>query len=421
MKDVSQVTAGFLDYGLFIEMARVLGKTFKKVFYCNPTWPGNFPRRQEAEIGTGFDEIEVVHDIFEYMDDIDLLVYSDVGQGYQQAWLAEQGKAVWGCRVGEDLEFYRDAAKQTLESLGLPVGPYEVITGIDSLRKYLKENKDQIVKIDKWRGSFETFRSPNYSFIEPKLDEIERRFGPMKYDQKFVVEEELKDKFEAAIDAYNIDGKMPKKTLYGVEIKNLAYAARFVDYESIPKAMRLFDEKIASILKKYQYRSFYSPEQRIGKDKKAYMIDMCCRVPSPPNESYQVEYKNLADIIWQGANGICIDPIPRAKWVAEALIHSEWACKNFQPVEFPKEYEEFVKLRNCVKIKDKYYVVPIEGEMPEIGAVVGYGGTMDEAINMCKKISETVKGFEIEIKADALDQAAEEIDKAREYGAWPLN
>jgi hypothetical protein len=422
VKDISEVVCGFADFGLFVEMARVLGCKYKKVYYCNPSWKSAFPRIQQAKVGSGFDEIEVIDDVYQKINDIDLLVYSDVGQGWEQKYLADNGKAVWGCRVGEELEFYRDSCKELMRELGLPVGNYEVVKGVPALRDYLKEHKDQYVKINKWRGSFETFKAPNYNLVMPLLDQIEHDFGGMKNEMEFVVEDMLKDKFEVAIDAYNIDGIMPKKMLYGVEVKDEAYIAKFVNYEAIPKSLRVFDEKIAPILKKYKYRSFYSPETRIGKDKVPYMIDLCARSPSPPNEVYQIFYENLAEIVWKGANGVCVDPKPKSKWAAEALIHSSWATQHWQPIEFPKEYADRIKLRNGVKIDGKYYTMPQSGlgDLPEIGAVVGYGDTQKAAIDMVKEIAESIEAYYIEVKSDALDKAVDEIETAKEYGVWPV-
>jgi hypothetical protein len=418
MKKLSDVTAMVIDLGIFVEMARTLGKTCKKVYYCNPSWVSSFPTLNSAYVGFGFPEIEVVLSPFDHFEDIDLYIFPDVGHGRLQAYLESVGKAVWGCRMGEELEFERVACKQLMKSLGLPVGPYKVVKGMKALRVYLKEHKNVHVKIEKFRGSFETFKSKNYASVEPKLDEVEYKFGAFKEVVEFVVEDDLPDRFEAAIDCYNIDGQTPTKTLFGPEIKDLGYAAVFTDYNKIHKSFREFDKKIAPILEQYNYRSFYSPEMRIGKDQKAIMIDLCARSPSPPNELYQVFYKNLADIIWQGANGTCIDPDPISKWGVEILIHSDWATKNWQPVSIPKQYKDFVKLRNAVQIEGKLYAMPQVGEMPEIGSIVGYGNTLDAAKKMALEIAESVDGYYIRIPKESLDDADKEIEKAKEMGVW---
>ena len=419
MKSPSNITAMVIDLGMFVELARTVAQTYKKVYYCNPSWVCPYPKLNEAKIGEGFPEIEVCLDPFDHFEDIDLYVFPDIGYGGFQTYLESEGKKVWGCRMAEELEFYRDDCKKLMKRLGLPVGPWEKVKSIDSLREYLKEHKKQWVKMNQFRGHFETFFSDYYTLVEPRIDEIEHQLGALKNMAEFVVEEHLPDMFEVAADAYNIDGEMPTKMLYGVEIKDQGYIGKFTNYENIPKSMREFDTKMSPTLKRYGYRSFYSPEHRIGKEQIAYMIDLCARVPSPPGELYQVYYTNLAEIIWEGANGNCIDPAPIAKWAAEIVIHSPWATKNWQPIGFPNEYEEYIKFRNAVRIDGKTYVMPQMGEVPEIGGICGYGDTMEEAINMTNEISESIKGYFLEIPNDALNKAQEEIDKAKEFDLWP--
>lgn len=419
MKDVSQVTAMVVDLGLFVENARILGKKMKKVYYCNPSWVDSFPKMNDALIGTGFPEIEVVTSPFDHFDDVDLFCFFDVGHGRLQTYLESVGKAVWGCKMGENLEFDRVLMKKLMAKKGLPVGPYKAVKGTEALREYLRDNKDQYVKISKYRGAFETFKSKNYASVEPRLDEIEMQLGAFKKQAEFVVEEELKDKFEVAIDSYNIDGKLPTTSLLGVEVKDKGYVGKSTRYSDMPDCLKMFDEKMAPVFEQYGFRSFYSPETRVGEDQVPFMIDLCPRSPSPPNELYQVFYKNLAEIIWKGANGECIDPEPADKWGAEILIHSAWACDNWQPIEFPKEVAEFVKIRNAVKIDGKMYCMPQTGKMPEIGAVVGYGGTMKAAMDMAYEIAAQVEGHYIEIPKESLDEAKVEIAKAIEYGVWP--
>lgn len=418
LKSSKDVTCMVVDYGLFVEVARVLGRTFKKVYVCNPSWPSPFPKMNQGMIGYGFPEIEVCLSPYDHYDEVDLYVFLDVGLGAMQDHLRKMGKAVWGAGMAEDLEFERDMTKELMKKLGLPVGPYKKIHGLDALREYLKTKKDQYIKINRWRGHFETMKAKNLDFIEPKLDEIEAQFGKLKNMVDFIVEDELKDKFEVAIDQYTVDGEYPSKMLYGVEVKDMGYIGLFTDRSKIAKELLEFDAKFAPIQKKYGARTFLSAETRIGKDRKAYMIDICERNPSPPNEIYQVEYTNLAEIMWQGANGIMIDPIPKAKWVAEIIIHSSWASTGWQPVQFPKSMEPFVKLRSGIRIDGKFYTMPQVGELPEIGAVVGYGNSMEEAMDMAKEVGESVEGYSINIPEDSLSKATEQIELAKEYGVW---
>ena len=419
MKKLSDVTAMVVDFGQFFEIARVLGRAMKKVYLCNPSWVGGFPKINEARIGTGFPEIEVCYSPFHNYEDIDLFCFFDIGHGEWQQQLVADGKAVWGCRMAEDLEFERPLIKKIMEKKGLPVGPYEIIKGIDTLRIYLKEHKEQHVKISKWRGHFETFKSKNYNLIESKLDLIEWQLGGFKNDVEFISEDALKDMYEGAVDTHNVDGVLPATMLYGIEDKGRDYIGKFASYDKeIPDVFKAFDEKMAPVLERYEYKSFYSPETRVGKDRKGYMIDLCCRAPSPANELYQVFYTNLADIIWQGANGICIDPIPADKWGVQIQMHAPHAAENDYEIQFPKSMAHLVKLRNAIKKNGRFHIMPQEGRVTTVGAVVGYGPTLAAAKEMAIEVKDSVEGYGLEFPDEPFKKAEAQIEKAKEFDCW---
>lgn len=770
LKPLSEVTALVIDNGLFVELACRLARSYKKVYYYVP-WENGFPKMNSAYIGHGLEGIELVSSPFSVLDDVDLVVFPDVYFGPMQEWLVKHGKIVWGARLGEALELERCSTKKLMTKMGLPVNPWVKVKGMAALREYLKTHNDVWVKINKFRGTFETFHSPNYKDVEPKLDEVEHQLGAFKYIIEFIIESNLKDKVEIGVDAYVIDGKLPSKILAGIEVKDQGYVGIFKDYKEFPNVLTDFDKKMFKTLEDYGYRGFYSTEIRVGKDHKPYMIDACfddqtevltergwklfkdcsqddlfatrsesgeivyqkssrlierdyageminitndrgtidclvtpdhdvirtdrykkkifkekasqltdkgyiprtgtwngtsfdtytipkyestwefygkyghkvctrkyvseevkipmkdwaaflgwylsegslstsrgkadtvqisqikyvkelkevmsklpfeysfnnktvrvsskqlaseleqfglcnekfvpeyikqaspdvireflrtynlgdgsikrsqriyyttskqlandvqelvfktggvanitvrkkagtvmsyrgkdyirnhdiyviyenhdqtdfwfetkarkeqyikivqysgkvycatvpngtlfvrrngrpfwsgncSRAASPPNELYQEFYLNLPDIVWKGANGIVVDPIPAAKCAAEVLIHSSWADKNWQPIDFPEENRKFIKLRNATKINGRYYVIPQAVGLPEIGAVIGFGNTMKEAIDMAKKISETVSGYYIEIKTDSFDQAEQQMKNTEKY------
>lgn len=405
-----------IDQGLFCELAVTLAKTYAKVYYYVPSETA-FPKMNTAWIGRGLAGVEVVDSPFgDFFDDLDLVVFPDVNFGPMQLHMESLGKKVWGSRMGESMELDRDGMKQLMKARGLPVGGYKVVTGMDALREHLKAHKNQHVKISRFRGSFETFKAPDYKFVEPKLDEVEHSLGAFKNVVPFIVEQDLADKAEYGIDAYSIDGVLPKKLLSGIEIKDEGFVGVFKPYAELPEPITRFDKVMAPVLKGFGYRGFYSTEVRVGKDGVPYMIDFCARAASPPNELYQVLYKNLAEIIWEGANGNCIDPDPIAKYGAEALIHSSWADAHWQPIDIPDDVKNFVKLRNATNINGRFYTIPQAVGLPEIGAVIGYGDTLDAAIEMVTANSDKIKGYYLEAKTDSFTKAKEEIAKMEKFG-----
>jgi hypothetical protein len=413
MKDVKDVTCMVVDCGLFVEIARRLGRTYKKVYYCNPSWVTPFPVMNSAWIGKGFPEIEVVMSPYEHYDEIDLYVFPDVGFGQMQVHLESLGKAVWGSRNAEELEFYREDNKKLMKEYGLPVGKYEIVKGIPNLRKHLQKHENQWVKIDIWRGMFETFDAPNYKLVEPRIDELEVLMGAFKTEAEFIVEDALDDCEESGVDGFMIDGEMPESLLCGIEVKDLGYVAKYVNYKDIPDPITLYERTLKKVFAEYGYRGFFSTEVRISKDKTPYMNDLCARGGSPPNELYQEMFVNLPEIVWYGANGEIVEPEPIAQWGAEILIHSSWAIDNWQPIDFPEEFAKRVKLRNAVKISDRLYVMPQVGKLPEIGAVIGWGKTMDSAIKNAKEVADSIQGYFIDMPVECTDKATQAIENVR--------
>jgi hypothetical protein len=142
------------------------------------------------------------------------------------------------------------------------------------------------------------------------------------------------------------------------------------------------------------------------------MLDPCARMATPPGEIMLEMFENLGEIVWNGAAGKLVEPKMKAKWGAQITLYSSFAEKNWQPVSFPKEMRDRVKLRNLyVSDSGKHYVVPHTYGLPDIGAVVGLGDTPDEAMKNCREVAKQVEGYGIETQ-DELDAAMREFEKA---------
>jgi hypothetical protein len=414
--DYSSKVCTIVDNGLFVELAATLSKSFGKVNYFSP-WQAGFVKSNQMLIGKGIPGVNRVDGVFDTIKDTDLFVFPDVYWGDFQVYLKGIGKKVWGSMRGEELELHRDESKKHLKQLGLSIGKYEVVVGLDALRSYLKKNDNQWVKISMTRGDMESFHSENYELIEPRLDELEHNLGAKKSITKFIVEENIERAVEIAYDGYTIDGDFPKSATWGIEIKDKAYLGVFCPYSVMPKQIRDVNTALVSTLKAYRYRNFFSPEMRIPMATKVpFVIDPCMRFGSPPSEIQLLMFKNLADILWGGAEGNCIEPKPAGKFGAELLIHSLWADKNWQVVQFPPEIKDNVKLRNLTMIDGEHYVVPQSVGLPEIGAVVAIGDTVNEAIARVKQYAKKIEGYYIDIFPDSLNEAGTEIKKLNLIG-----
>jgi hypothetical protein len=262
----------------------------------------------------------------------------------------------------------------------------------------------------------ETFHSLNYNLIEPRLDELEHALGAKKKIMEFIVEDNLDNTVDLAYDGYTIDGQFPNSAMIGVEVKDKGYIGVFKTKDQIPQVLLNFNETIAPVLRQYNYRNFFSPEMRVSKDGLGYMNDACCRFGSPPSEVFHLMYSNLADILWEGADGNCIDPIPAGEFAVELLIHSTWADKNWQAIKFPPDIRDNVKFRNLTIINGEYYVAPQSVGLPEIGAVVAVGDTFKDAVKRVKYCASKIEGYYIDIYEDAIECAQDEIKELEKYG-----
>lgn len=394
------------DHGLFVELAITLSKSFGRVLYYAP-WETGAPKSHVRCVGEGVDGIERVASIWPHLDEVDLFVFPDVYEGALQEYLAKLGKRVWGCRMGEELELDRVAVKEHCRALGIDIGPYTVHRGLDALRSHLKRHDNQFVKIPALRGDMETFKADNYALIEPRLNELANNVASKTME--FICEDEIPDAIEVGYDGYTVDGRFPKEGIVGVEVKDQAYVCAAMPYRELPESVRGVNGCLAGTLKDYTYRGFISTEIRATPDGKAYLIDPCARCGSPPSELYQVMISNIADVMWEGAGGVVIEPELIKPFGAELLLISEWADKNWQHVEFPKSIREHVKLRNLMVIEGEYYVAPQSNGTTAVGAVVAMGDTQEEAIAECKRLAEMVEGYSIEKPVAALDKAGEQL------------
>ena len=415
--DLSEKSVLVCDNGLFVEFACVLARTFGKVYYhCSS---GNAYRKMtKGMIGTGMEGIIVLeNDIWEVKpDDIDLWCFPDVNFGDLQEELRDQGRIVWGSGLGELMENDRVGMKKDMKKQGLPVGPYEVVVGVDNLRLYLTDHEDVFVKISTWRGSFESFHSKNLRVVEDKLNMIAHELGPLGKVTEFIIEESLPDRIELGVDCWTVDGKYPENYLAGVEIKDRAYVGLFGPASALPKPLRTVNAGIAPIFKKYGYRGPFSTEVRTNGPDDNYLIDMTCRLPSPPNEIYQEMYTNLAECVWGCAHGEVVEPKPLAKFAAQLCIHSTWTNEHWNPVYFPPEIRKYVKLINSMKLDGTYYVAPQYEGLDSLGGVIGFGDTAEEAGEQALEHAGMIEGPGIDFAKDAIEEALEAAAKADELG-----
>ena len=405
-----------VDHGLFTSMAERLAQDFH-VYYFVPYADRSFPKPNAAMVGSGLKNVERVEDMWRLLDEVDYIFFPDVGFYQLQEYLRSRGYKVWGAGLGEKLEVQRWRAKETMRSLGLPVGKCALVTGMDELRNYIRDNNDVFVKISGFRGLAETFHAENLEIARPRLDELQRELGGLYNVMPFVCEHMIDSVVEAGYDGYCIDGKFPSTCLTGVEIKDQGYLGAVIDYADLSEPVKSVNDKLAPFLAEAQYRQFFSTEIRVTDNDVPYLIDLTTRGPLPPSELYHEMIENLGEIIEGGCHGDLVEPVWRAKYGALAIITSDFAAENWCPVYVENNVDQWVKWRNACVIEGQKYIVPTDGvKMPEIGAVIGIGETMEEAILSCQEHAEYVKGFNVKVHSEAIIDGLKEITKAEEHG-----
>ena len=416
MDDLTKKKVLVVDNGLFPSMALRLAENFGKVYYYTPQG-GQFPDINQCKLGEGLPDVERVDSLFfDGWDDVDLFVFCDIGFGYEQEHLVKLGKRVWGSRKGEDLELYRVETKKLMKKLGLPVNDYHVIKGMDKLREFIKKNPGWFIKVDRFRGNFETFCAEDYDLVKAHLDDIQKSVGEWASVLDFIAEEAIPDAVEVGTDGFTIDGQYPEKCLTGIEDKDSGYCGIFAPYAKLPEPLTRFNTRMAPVFEEFQYRGFFSTEVRIDKSLTPYMIDLTNRLPSPPSELYLRMYKNIHDIIWYGAAGEMVTPESDFKFGCEIILKSQDAETNWQAVKFPPSSLPYLAFHNAVRINGIWQIPPQPVGLPEIGAAIGLGQTLDEAVEHAKEIADSVKAHGLQAASGATDRIKQKIEELEEMG-----
>ena len=412
--DLKSKTAAVIDNGLFSELARTLSASFKTVYYTSP-WVADFPSSLKTSLGEGFPEYERVRDIWDVIDEVDLFIFPDLHNGALQEYLVSQGKRVWGARNGDELETARTEAKAYFKELGIPQAKYEVIQGMDALRAFLKGREDKVwVKISLTRNDTETFAVEGYEGSKNRLDRLESELGPAAEEMEFIVEDDLPDTLDIAIDTFCIDGKFPKTVLLGTEKKDEGYICVTKTWGEIDSKLTDLYEAVAPVLEKYEYRQMLSLESRIGSNV-IYLCDPCCRGGSPPFELQLNLITNLAEILWQGADGKLVEPKYAARYGAQFIIESKWSIENPLLVEFPEEYRDKIKFRYATLFGDKLWIMPQHSDTPGFASIVVTGDSLDACFEEAKEIACSIKGIGVDCQIGSMSGLKENLEQLAKW------
>jgi hypothetical protein len=415
MTDLSQKTALVFDHGNYLETAIALSKGFGKVLYHVP-WEFGTSHLNDAMVGEGFDEIEVCPDPFDpdVLSKIDICVFPDVQHGGLQLLLESLGKRVWGSRKADRLELDREFLKEHQAKIGMDVPPHDVVVGMKELERYLidHDGEELYIKVSKYRGSWETKKFTKLSLIRGWLDIKRIEFNAAQNDVPFVIEKKINAKVEVGGDMICIDGRIPSIVMHGPEIKNKAYIGVVTPYDKLPDEIKEANEFVMPFMRKERFRNFWTMEMR-----DTYLTDPTCRMPSPAGEAQMANYKNLCEIIWEGAAGELVEPETRFKYVVQVMVEHDDNPRGGRVVEIPDSIRDCVFISNACKMDGLYHLVPQPEPCDEsFGWVLGMGDTIQEAVDHCKEVAEKLKDQPVTVHLEALVDAVQAVQEEEDAG-----
>jgi hypothetical protein len=414
MKEISDVVACVVDFGMFMPVAMKLSKFYKKVYYSTPTEKG-FQVIDDFVMGDGVTGITRLEDYLSpsVFDEIDLFVFPYILYSGLQEHLEACGKAVWGARRADELETMKGKFYDSLEEVGLTVPGHEKVRGMKNLRVYLKEHPDVFVKISRYRGTMDTWKHVDYTNSSAYLDMLAVKLGPFQDDILFYVIDKIDTPIEGGIDTYNIDGQWPGEAVLGYEKKNECYLATVKPMAEMPPEFSIVNELYGPVLARYNYRQFFSTEVRVdGKD--SIFIDPTCRTASPAGEEMLDLFGNLGDIVWQGAHGVLAEPEITARFAGEAYLHWTGERKQWKCLTVPEGLPAEVKLYACAQKDGVYYSPPDDEDV--IGCVVAIGDDPGEVIEKIKETCEGMIGSKVRADLASFADLLIEIKKGEEAG-----
>lgn len=412
------VTACVVDYGTFICLAEKLAETYKKVYYYTPT-SQEFYSITDLVKADGLSNVERVFDIFapEFLEEVDLFIFPDIGYGGLQNHLRHLGKAVWGSMGADALECIRTEFLNVLEKLGLPVIHTEKVIGLTALREHLEDVENKWIKVDKYRGNMETWHHLDMEHSAQELDRLAIEFGGMKETVNFVVQDYIETDIETGYDGWCVDGQFPEQSFQGYEKKDELYLGSVLATDQLSEQIKLINSAMAPVLKEYSYRNFFATEIRV-KDDVPYFIDPTLRMPGMTGEQLTETCANLAEVIWCGAHGILIEPKFKYKFAASATLHfkTKNAKDGWMLLKVPEKIKQWVKLSHHVQLEDMHHFPPKDNN--ELGLIIGVGDTIQDAIKMVVKNVEAMKPEPVYCELDGYTELLNDIKEAKKYGIF---
>jgi hypothetical protein len=411
---ISNKTAIVFDRGgLYTYLARTLGQGFGKVYYYIPD-SSSYPESSRTQIGKGFEEIERIYDrqLYKLLKKIDLIVFPDCYDGYLQKYIAGEGIPIFGSGPSAELEIDKILFIDKLDELGMPLAATQIADSVDDLLKILMKIKGEVYIKGVHRGDFETRKHVSMKQTQNWLEQyLIPKLGSAAKTTKFIIQRKIKTVAETGYDGNRINGVCMEKHLCGIEAKDAGYMGKILN--KIPVILR---KTVAPLNDFYKgYNGAYSNEVIITEDGIAFPIDETDRVGSPPGELLTLIWKNYPEAVDEIAHGRIPVMKEVAPYGAELILTSHFNENHEICVEYPKEYEANIKLKNCVRKNGVTYIIPNDNA-GFFGAVCATGTTMKQATERCFAIAKEVITEDLVVDFNAFKKVQEAINAAKRFG-----
>jgi hypothetical protein len=417
MIDLSKKKCLIYDRGLYTFLGQKLAESFGECFYFMPE-SSPYPGSALSQIGEGLDGVERIDDdmVWKCMDKSDMIFFPDCYDGEFQVWLKSKGYRVFGGLGSEKVEMDKMFFYEYLQKVGLPIPKTYRAEGLDDLIDHLKGKDERWLKRSYYRGDFETRKFRNMKQLEPWLDMIRAKIGRRATDIEILIQNPIKSVCEIGGDSFCINGNYAGNPLVGYEVKDEAYVGKI--FEDMPDIISSIDERMSPLFKKLGYQGHYSNELRIMESGKAYFIDPTIRAPSPPSELMCEMYEDYPGICWQISGGEVPECKPKkdAVFGVEIILNSDWYVKNELCVEFPKDLEPHIKLKNQTKKNGVYYCIPNYENEGLFGGVIAYGKDLDKTIQEACDIMGQIECDGLNFNQSIFDRAKEQIEAGTKFG-----
>jgi hypothetical protein len=394
-----------------VEQAIRLGRDLAKVYYYTP-WQKGWPVYEDVALGEGMENITRENNFFKRLDEVDLVMFTDIGLGDLAQWLRRKGHRVFGAAGAEELELNRFLLQEKLKEFGLPTKHTELVRGTDNLRLYIQKHPGKWIKMNIFRGNANTFYAKSVGAIDQKLCKLEFEMGPHAQTLPFMVCDPIEG-IETGMDGFFGLHGFVYPTLWGF-MQDTTYLGKYS--WNPPLVIGSNMAQLTPLLTSYSYKGPISTEVRTADGLKGYLTDLTCRFASPLAVIHTEGIKNYTEVICQLADGM--EPViePRAKYVGCALLPTQEPEKTWTHLDLGSADRSKVKLMRAAKYKGEYYAV--KGE--ENGfIIIGLGNSLQAVIDSIQETGAKVSASELQKEPlGHLNKHLEDLKEAEEMGIF---